>query len=47
MAVHVMKTGRIFLLTWKFSTSKIVREFTLHSAPSFGELPGVTQVVYT
>ena len=31
------RTGRTFLLTWKFFTSKIVREFTLQSAPSFGK----------
>ena len=29
--------GRIFLLTWKFFTSKVIREFTLTSAPSFGK----------
>ena len=30
-------TGKIFLLTWKFFTSKVIREFTLTSAPSFGK----------
>jgi len=29
--------GKVFLLTWKFFTSKVVRDFTLMSAPSFGE----------
>lgn len=29
-------TGRMFLLSWKFFISKIVRELTLQSAPSFG-----------
>lgn len=32
----IKTAGRAFLLTWKFFTSKIVREFTLMSAPSFG-----------
>lgn len=29
--------GKVFLLTWKFFTSKVVRDFTLMSAPSFGK----------
>ena len=33
----VKTAGKVFLLTWKFFTSKIVREFTLMSAPSFGK----------
>ena len=33
----IKTAGKVFLLTWKFFTSKIVREFTLMSAPSFGE----------
>ena len=31
------EVGRVFLLTWKFFTSKIVREFTLMGASSYGE----------
>lgn len=35
--ISIKTAGKAFLLTWKFFTSKIVREFTLMSAPSFGE----------
>eukprot|EP00731_Ephydatia_muelleri_P025421 Em0017g504a len=28
--------GKVFLMTWKYFTSKVAREFTLQSAPSFG-----------
>ncbi len=36
--VRRRELSRTFLLTWKFFTSKIVRELTLMSAPSFGKL---------
>lgn len=35
--ISIKTAGKAFLLTWKFFTSKIVREFTLMSAPSFGK----------
>jgi len=45
MAVHVMKDTPANMEVLHFQD--IVREFALQSAPSFGELLRVTQVVYT